>query len=112
MKLNYALIGQRVAAQRKHLKLTQAQLAEKSELTTKYISKIETSNSIPSIQSVMKLCAALELTPNYLLFEMENDIEQQGYTETAHKLKLCSPSQIRQISGFIDVILDKTSDGH
>ena len=53
MVLDYTLIGKRVAARRTQLKLTQAELAEKTELTPKYISNIETSHSIPSIESIM-----------------------------------------------------------
>ena len=106
MKIKYSLIGGRIATRRKQLKLTQAELAEKTELTPRYISKIETSeDTIPSILSVLKLCVALGVSPNFLLFGISDDVEPDDYSEVAQKMKLCDAKQLRQVSQIIDVII-------
>lgn len=108
MIIKYTLIGKRVAAKRTQLKMTQAELAEKIGLTTKYISTIETSkNSIPSIKTVLKLCKALEISPNFLLLGIKDDDEYNEYTEVAQKLKLCNSQQLRQVSKFIDAVISE-----
>lgn len=107
MVINYSLIGKRVASKRKQLKLTQSELAEKADLTDKYISKLETSkNAMPSVKTIMKLCVALETTPNYLLFGI-SDKELDNYAEIANKLKLCNSQQLRQVSKFIDAVISE-----
>ena len=67
LDIDYTALGKRIASLRRKRRLTQEQLAEKTELSTNYISHIENSRSIPSLETVMKLCAALEITPNELL---------------------------------------------
>ena len=64
---DYSLIGKRLAAIRKDKKLTQEKLAELTDLANNYISNIENSRSIPSLETLVKLCNALEITPNDLL---------------------------------------------
>lgn len=50
MELDYHLIGQRIAHRRKHLKLTQMQVAERADISEQYLSNIERAVSIPSIR--------------------------------------------------------------
>ena len=107
MNVKYALIGERIAAKRKQLKLTQAELAEKADLTPKYISKIESSKNISlSIKSVLQLCGALDVPPSYLLLGVNEDDPKAGYANVAQKLKLCDEKQLRYVSKFIDAIMD------
>ena len=67
LQIDYAALGKRIASLRRKKGFTQEQLAEMAELSIVYISHIENSHSIPSLETVMKLCAALEITPNELL---------------------------------------------
>jgi len=99
-------MGRRIAAKRKQLKWTQAELAERADLTPQYISKVETSKtSIPSIHGVLRICKALDVTPNFLFLGIENSDEAEEYLEVAHKLKMCSPALLRRISKHIDIEL-------
>ena len=108
MEINYSLIGQRVALRRQQLKLTQANLAEKTKLTPKYISNIETSHSIPSIQSVMKLCVALEVNPDYLLFGISNKKETEKLDEINRLLSACTPEQLDKVIEYIDFLTNRS----
>ena len=57
-------LGKRVRYLRKLEKLTQAQLAERMELTVNYISQIETGVASPTFQTLVKLanCFAVILS--------------------------------------------------
>ena len=67
MDIDYQALGKRISNLRRQKKLTQEELAEKTDLSTNYISHIENSRSIPSLETLMKLCAAMDVTPNELL---------------------------------------------
>jgi transcriptional regulator with XRE-family HTH domain len=61
-----ALLGERVAALRLASGLTQAQLAEHAELTTRYVMKIEAGATSPSLRSIEGLASALHVTVSEL----------------------------------------------
>ena len=76
MKLDYHLIGVRIANRRKQLKLTQAVVAERAEINDQYLSNIERAVSIPSTEVIMRLAVALDTTPDEFLVgtaRQEND---------------------------------------
>lgn len=105
MSVNYSLVGERIAARRRQLKLTQAELAERASLSSKYISKIESStNRALSISSVLKVCEALGVSPSFLLIGVDDEIENACYSNVAQKLKLCNAEQLKYVSRFIDAI--------
>jgi transcriptional regulator with XRE-family HTH domain len=106
MSVHYSLIGQRIAAKRKLMELTQAELAERASLSTKYISKIESStNRALTIKSVLQICKALDVSPTYLLLGTEDDNPDAGYTNVCQLMKLCDARQLRQVMQFINAIL-------
>lgn len=107
MNLDYSLIGKRVASRRKQLKITQSELAEKTKLTPKYISNIETSHSIPSVESVMHLCKALDITPNYLLFGISDEKEASKSDEINRLLGACDGKQLDKILEYIEFITNR-----
>ena len=105
MSVNYSLIGERIAARRKQLKLSQADLAERANLSSKYISKIESSiNRALSIKSVLQICEALDVSPSFLLLGVDDDIEGAAYVTVAQKLKLSDEQQLWYVSRFIDAV--------
>ncbi|MEE1392823.1 MAG: helix-turn-helix transcriptional regulator, partial [Negativibacillus sp.] len=73
--IDYAAVGKRIAAIRKKQHMTQERLAEKTELSIVYISHIENSHSIPSLETLMKLCEVLNVTPDELLLGTRQDME-------------------------------------
>lgn len=107
MDLDYSLIGKRAASRRKQLKITQAELAEKTKLTPKYISNIETSHSIPSVESVMQLCEALDTTPNYLLFGIADKKETSKLEEINRLLGACNGKQLDKVLEYIEFITSR-----
>jgi len=115
MNINYSSVGERVAAKRKQLNLTQSELAERAFLSSKYISKIESSaNRALSIASVLQLCKALSMSPSFLLLGTDDDDPSAVYVTVAQKLKMCNDEQLWYVSRFIDVITsgEKTLEKH
>lgn len=60
-------IGKFIAARRKKENLTQAQLAEKLNITDRAVSKWETGKALPDSSIMLELCAVLKITVNDLL---------------------------------------------
>lgn len=75
--MNQEKIGRFITKQRKALNLTQAQLAEKLNITDRAISKWENGKAMPDSSIMLDLCAILRITVNELLcgekINMENN---------------------------------------
>lgn len=65
--IDYKEIGIRIKARRKALGLTQQKAEELAGLSPKYMSNLELGRSIPSLETLMKLCRVLDCTPDNLL---------------------------------------------
>lgn len=84
--MNQVKIGKFIAECRKTKKLTQAQLAEKLNITDRAISKWETGNGMPDSSIMLDLCSELGITVNELLCgEM---IEMKEYNNKSEELLL------------------------
>ncbi len=79
--MNQTNIGKFIANCRKEKKLTQAQLAEKLNITDRAISKWETGKSMPDSSIMLELCEILGITVNELLSGEKVDME--NYEERA-----------------------------
>lgn len=73
--MNQTEIGKFIAKCRKEKKLTQAQLAEKLNITDRAISKWETGKSMPDSSIMLDLCEILGITVNELLSGEEINVE-------------------------------------
>lgn len=107
MTIDYMAVGKRIASIRKSQGITQEQLAEKTDLSIVYISHIENSRSIPSLETLMKICSALEVTPDEILLGTKQDMENYLQSDIQKKLLFCSPRERRLVSRFIDLLLDE-----
>ncbi len=73
--MNQTEIGKFIAKCRKEKKLTQAQLAERLNITDRAVSKWETGKSMPDSSIMLELCEILGITVNELLSGEEIDME-------------------------------------
>lgn len=76
-------IGRFIAICRKEKKLTQEQLAEKLNITSKAVSKWENGKGLPDVSIMQKLCEILNITLNEL-FNGEK-IKEENYKKIADK---------------------------
>lgn len=104
MIVDYGKIGIRISQRRRELKLKQCQLADKINLSNNHISNIENGHSIPSLETISKICEALDVTPDYLLLGniKTNDIPKNIYDN----LLLCNNKSLALISQILEVILN------
>lgn len=110
MTIDYSAVGKRISLIRKNRGMTQEQLAEKAELSNIYISHIENSRSIPSLETLMKLCGALDITPDEVLLGTKQDMENYLQSDIQKKLILCTPKERRMVSRFIDLLLEEREE--
>lgn len=66
--MNLKNIGENVKKIRIQNKMTQAQLAEKADISTVHMSHIETGSVAMSLDSLLNICNALKTTPDELLW--------------------------------------------
>lgn len=66
---NNVAIGKRVKQFRISAKLNQNQLAERAEIDSNNLSRIERGLITPTLETVLKLSNALQITPNDILLE-------------------------------------------
>ena len=67
--MDYKLLGMKVRLFRRKRGMTQEQLAERADLSASFIGHVERGTRISSLETLMKLCHVLQVTPNDLLQE-------------------------------------------
>ena len=89
-------MGNRIKIRRKELRIKQAELAERLNISNNHMSSIENGRQKPSLDIFIQICNLLNVTPDYLLLgsmhaynipqdplslraEFQNDIHLQTY---------------------------------
>ena len=67
--LDYTIIGERLRTARLNQKLTQEKLAEKIEVSVRYISDIEQNRAKPSYEVLIKICNLFNIGINQIFSE-------------------------------------------
>ena len=78
MTVDYEKLGVRVRQQRELNSLTQSQLARKVGVTGSFIGHIERGEKKASVDTVVALCNALEVSPTILLQDSLSDAAMQS----------------------------------
>ena len=100
MKLDYSLIGRRIAQRRKALGLTQARIAEQCDISDQYLSNIERAVSIPSTEVIMRLAAALDTTPDEFLVGTARQ-EGEEWKNVAQLLRTMDGKKLAMARSFL-----------
>ena len=66
-KLDYSFMAKRVKEARDAVHLTQAELAEKIDISTNALAKLETNRMHPKLQTLLNIANVLRLDVNYFL---------------------------------------------
>lgn len=101
-------MGQRIMERRKKLGLTQEALAERSELTTQFVSYAESGKRGMRPENLMKIAAALGVSTDYLL---TGDIIDKDKLLLSDKLGKLSPQQVRIVESVVDECIRLFSKG-
>ena len=105
MKINYNEIGDRIAARRKELKLTQEAVTNLTEISTNQLSNLENNRSVPTVETILKLSEALKVTPDYFLLGIVKSMSDAPVADIAQKALLCTDKQKRLVSEFISLLV-------
>ena len=106
-------IGKRIIERRKKLGLTQEALAEKCNVSAKYISAMERGISSGSISLIIDICNILDVTPNYIFngtINSSNDCFNVLPSETSTvylKLKDDNKSFVNQTINHLYIMQNK-----
>ena len=65
--MDYISLGRRIHQKRRELRMTQTQLAAKVGLSVSFLGHIERGSRKASRESIVSICNALNVSPNYLL---------------------------------------------
>ncbi len=71
--MNYELLGSKIRAARKAKGYTLEHLAEILDVSTTFIGQIERAKGIPSLDTLVRIANALEISVDSLLFENLNE---------------------------------------
>ena len=100
MKTDFSAMGVRIKMRRKELKMSQAELAEKVNVSNNHISSIETGKQLPSLPVFVEICEQLQTTPDFLLLGSlhTNNIPQNIY----ESLRLCNERDLPIIKEIVE----------
>lgn len=100
MSIDYKEIGKRIAKRRNVFDMTQA------ELSTTYTGNVERGAKC-SIETLMKLCAALDVTPDYLLLGVDKEYRSESLDDVKDALFRCDQKKKAVIKSFIQWYADQ-----
>ena len=92
-------VGRRIMERRKKMGLTQEALAEKSDVTTQFVSYAESGKRAMRPENLLKISAALGVSADYLL---TGDMIDKDLLLLSDKLRKLTPAQVRIVENIID----------
>ncbi len=101
-------MGKNIAKIRNKNCMTQEQLAEKSNVSTVFISQIETAVRKPSLETIYKISLALNTTIDVLI---GNESTQSKYDEILKLISCKNTSELSFISGLLREVCSNIEDG-
>ena len=97
-------MGERIAQSRKHLHLTQEQLAEKMNVSLQTISCIELGKKAIRPENLANLCLCLGISADYVLYGKRSEGQMK---ETLLKLSSLPPEAYETVRKLIDLLYEK-----
>ncbi|MBQ8435433.1 MAG: helix-turn-helix domain-containing protein [Oscillospiraceae bacterium] len=101
---DFRAIGNKLLAIRKKAGLTQSEVAEAANMSDRTYADIERGTVNMRIETVLKICDALHITPDVVLTE-ENPKLAQKQTEILKELDKCTPQQKETALELLEVYL-------
>lgn len=100
--MDYSQMGARLKYYRLQLKKTQQELADQCDITKSFLSKIENGKVMPSLGTLSKLAAGLNLTVSDILSQTPEKREWQHDSAEAVAAGLCSIANGYRLFPFAD----------
>ena len=106
MAVDYVIIGQRLKTARKNANLTQQELAEKTNLSIAFISRIERGSSHINLKRLSEFCSILGVSEGDILNGVSNSDEKYLTNEFSEILDKCSPQKQKLIYKLSKIIAE------
>ena len=106
MAVDYCIIGSRLKQARIKAGLTQQELAEQTNLSVAFISRIERGSSHINLKRLSEFCTILNVSEGYILSGV-SDKNENLYNEFNDILKKCSPEKQKLIYKLSQVIAEE-----
>lgn len=101
---DFATIGNKLFSFRKRMGMTQSEVAEAAGLSDRTYADIERGTVNMRIETILRICDALHITPNEILTENEpNYVSKQN--EILQRLDACSPKDKETALKLLSVYL-------
>ena len=95
--MDYKTLGSRIRQQRKLMRMTQEELAAVSDVSTSYIGHIERGIKRCSLETLVCICNALDVSPNALLRDSLNHVSSDREQDL-------SPQARAMLQGIVNVL--------
>lgn len=105
--IDYLSIGKRIRMNRCNVGMTQELLAEKVNVSPPYISRIESGSSSPSLQTLVDICNALDLTIDDLMQDSLPAARKRISSRLEELLIDCTTAEMNMIVNVVDVLLQE-----
>ena len=102
-------VGKRIQEARKSRGLTQAELSQMVDLSTKYISNIECGFKMPKLNTFVSIANALQCDANLLLADVLDVTTEQESRLLSQKMKMLPIDEQRRILRILEVMVDEAS---
>lgn len=105
--MNRKLFGQRIRTLRKFRNYTQEKLSEYIDIDVRQVARIEAGESLPSLETLLKIVEVLQVTPNDLLNYTNSDdtAVNQLKSDINDILSLAKEEQLKLIKKLILAVL-------
>ncbi len=105
LKHFYMTFGERIALQRKQLKLSQDDLAKKVGTSAPIIGRYERGEIKPSIEMAKKIADELEVTVDYLIGGTANMVLDKKLLKRMEDIEALPPEEKEKVYYFIDMAI-------
>ena len=97
-------VGMKVQKARKMRNYSQWKLGDKADVSQQHISRIENDEVCPTVDTLLKLAKALDVSITTLTEEELLVVEEKCIFEMVKKLELLSMDSKMKVSGYIDCL--------
>ena len=101
-------IGRRIQLTRKAKGLTQAELAQKVDLTPKYLSNVECGEKIPKLETFVRIANGLQCDANSLLVDVLDVSTTENGSAIYKKLAALPVDEQRRLIRILEVMIEET----
>ena len=106
MAVDYNIIGSRLRQARLKAHLTQQEMAEKTNLSVAFISRVERGSSHINLKRLSEFCSILNVSEGAILNGVSDDDDKYLYNEFNDLLKRCSPEKQKLIYKLSKIIAE------